>query len=201
MQNGKEVTLIAKKDTTRINDEIRANVVRLIGSDGTQLGIFGLRDAQRMADDEGLDLVEISPNAEPPVCKIVDYGKLKYEQAQKAKLARKNQKRTEVKEMKFRPKIDKGDYETKKRHVIRFLEADNKVKITIMFRGREMAHPEVGLKILERLADDLGEIAVVESRPSMEGRNMHMMLGPIKKTAKKPKQETSAPAQTEDSPE
>lgn len=196
------MTLIAKKDTTRINDEIRANVVRLIGSDGTQMGIFGLRDAQRMADDEGLDLVEISPNAEPPVCKIVDYGKLKYEQAQKAKLARKNQKRTEVKEMKFRPKIDKGDYETKKRHVVRFLEADNKVKITIMFRGREMAHPEVGLKILERLADDLEEIAVIESRPSMEGRNMHMMLGPVKqKPGKKIKQEASASSSSQDESE
>ena len=117
----------------------------MIGVDGSQLGLFAIRDAQRVADDQGLDLVEIAPNAEPPVCKVMDYGKFKYQQAMKAKAARKNQSKVEVKEMKFRPKIDVGDYETKKGHVLRFLKKGARVKITIMFRGREMAHPEQGL--------------------------------------------------------
>ena len=141
--------------------------------------------AQRCAVDQGLDLVEVAPNAEPPVCRVMDYGKYKYEQAVKAKKARKNQTKIEVKEMKFRPKIDTGDYETKKGHVLRFLAKGNKVKITIMFRGREMAHPEQGLTILERLADDLKDLAVVEQQPKMEGRNMHMMVAPLPKDARK----------------
>lgn len=144
---------IAKSDDTRINDEIRAPRVRLIGVDGSQLGLFDTRDAQRIADDQNLDLVEIAPNADPPVCKVMDYGKFKYQQAMKAKQARKNQSKIEVKEMKFRPKIDVGDYETKKGHVLRFLKKGARVKITIMFRGREMAHPEQGLNVLERLAE------------------------------------------------
>ncbi|MCH3943082.1 MAG: translation initiation factor IF-3 [Atopobiaceae bacterium] len=151
-----------------------------MGSDGSQMGLFGVRDAQRVADDQGLDLVEIAPNAEPPVCKVMDYSKYKYEQAIKAKAARKNQAKVEVKEMKFRPKIDVGDYETKKGHVLRFLKKGARVKITIMFRGREMAHPEQGLNVLERLASDLKEVAVVEQQPKMEGRNMHMLVAPIK---------------------
>ena len=137
-------------------------------------------DAQRVADEQGLDLVEIAPNADPPVCRVMDYGKYKYEQAMKAKQARKNQSRVEVKEMKFRPKIDVGDYETKKGHVLRFLRKGARVKITIMFRGREMAHPEQGLNVLERLSDDLKEVATVEQQPKMEGRNMHMLIAPIK---------------------
>ncbi len=180
-----EVCAITRSDEPRINDRIRTRVCRLIGADGSQLGIFGIDDAQRVADNQGLDLVEISPNADPPVCKVMDYGKFKYEQAMKAKEAKKKQTRIDIKEMKFRPKIDVGDYETKKRHIIRFLDSGAKVKITIMFRGREMAHPEVGLKVLERLAEDLQEIAVVESAPKMEGRNMHMMLAPAKKSQKK----------------
>ena len=175
-----EVGKIAKSDDTRINDEITASSCRLIGVDGSQLGLFAIRDAQRVADDQGLDLVEIAPNAEPPVCKVMDYGKFKYQQAMKAKQARKNQSKVETKEMKFRPKIDVGDYTTKKKHVLRFLEAGNKVKITIMFRGREMAHPEQGLNVLERLAEDLKPYATVESKPKMEGRNMLMLLAPIK---------------------
>ena len=139
-----------------------------------------MRDALRIANDQGLDLVEIAPNAEPPVCKVLDYKKFKYEQDRKAKAARKNQVKVEIKEMKFRPKIDVGDYETKKGHVMRFLKKGARVKITIMFRGREMAHPEQGLTILERLADDLKDIAVIESQPKMEGRNMHMLIVPIK---------------------
>ena len=142
------------------------------------MGVYPTHQAQQIADDMNLDLVEIAPNATPPVCRIMDYGKFKYDQAIKAKQARKNQNKIEVKEMKFRPKIDVGDYTTKKKHVLRFLEAGNKVKITIMFRGREMAHPEQGLSILERLADDLKDVAVIENQPKMEGRNMHMLIAP-----------------------
>jgi translation initiation factor IF-3 len=165
----------------RINERIRAASCRLIGVDGSQLGIFAMSDAQRIADDQGFDLVEIAPSADPPVCKIMDYGKFKYEQEQKAKLARKHQTKVEIKEIKFRPKIDKHDYETKKKHVVRFLDAGAKVKVTIMFRGREMAHPELGLNILERVAAELAEIAIIETQPKLEGRNMHMMMAPVKK--------------------
>ena len=171
----------------RLNDQITVRECRLINFDGEQLGIYPTSQAQRIADDEGLDLVEIAPNATPPVCRIMDYGKFKYDQAIKAKQARKNQSKIETKEMKFRPKIDVGDYTTKKKHVLRFLDAGNKVKITIMFRGREMAHPEQGLTILERLADDLKDVAVIESQPKMEGRNMHMLIAPLPQAAKKKK--------------
>lgn len=149
------------------------------------MGVFSIEQAQGIADAAGLDLVEIAPNADPPVCRVMDYGKYKYDQAIKAKQAKKNQTKIEIKEMKFRPKIDIGDYETKKKHVLRFLSAGNKVKITIMFRGREMVHPEQGLSILERLADDLKDVAVVENQPKMEGRNMHMLIAPLSQTVKK----------------
>ena len=181
----------------RLNDEITARECRLIGFDGAQLGIYTVAQAQRVADDQNLDLVEIAPNAEPPVCRIMDYGKFKYDQAIKAKQARKNQSKIEIKEMKFRPKIDVGDYTTKKKHVVRFLEDGCKVKITIMFRGREMAHPEQGLSILERLADDLKDVAVVENQPKMEGRNMHMLIAPLPGAAKK-KKETNKKAEGKD---
>lgn len=171
----------------RLNDEIATRECRLIDFDGNQMGVYPTHQAQQIADDMNLDLVEIAPNATPPVCRIMDYGKFKYDQAIKAKQARKNQNKIEVKEMKFRPKIDVGDYTTKKKHVLRFLEAGNKVKITIMFRGREMAHPEQGLSILERLADDLKDVAVIENQPKMEGRNMHMLIAPLPATAKKKK--------------
>lgn len=183
---GRKVSAIAAQEP-RLNEQITVRECRLIGFDGTQLGIYPVAQAQRVADDQGLDLVEIAPNAEPPVCRIMDYGKFKYDQAIKAKQARKNQSKIETKEMKFRPKIDVGDYTTKKKHVLRFLEAGNKVKITIMFRGREMAHPEQGLSILERLADDLKDVAVIENQPKMEGRNMHMLIAPLPATAKKKK--------------
>ena len=173
-----EVSAIAAQEP-RLNEEITVRECRLIGFDGEQMGIYVTAEAQRVADNQGLDLVEIAPNAEPPVCRIMDYGKFKYDQAIKAKQARKNQSKVETKEMKFRPKIDVGDYTTKKKHVMRFLEAGNKVKITIMFRGREMAHPELGLTILERLADDLKDEAVIENQPKMEGRNMHMLIAPL----------------------
>lgn len=171
---------IAKNEGPRINEEITSRTCRLIGVDGSQLGLFGVRDALRIAREQNMDLVEIAPNAEPPVCKVMDYRKYKYEQDRKAKAARKKQVRVEVKEMKFRPKIDVGDYETKKNHVMRFLRKGARVKITIMFRGREMAHPEQGLMVLDRLAEDLRPYATVEQQPKMEGRNMHMLVAPIK---------------------
>ena len=171
-----EVGKIAKSDDTRINDEITASSCRLIGVDGSQLGLFAIRDAQRVADDQGLDLVEIAPNAEPPVCKVMDYGKFKYQQAMKAKAARKNQSKVEVKEMKFRPKIDVGDYETKKGHVLRFLKKGARVKITIMFRGREMAHMNSSKYILDEFAESLSDIATVDKAPKVEGRSMIMFL-------------------------
>ncbi|MCL2808133.1 MAG: translation initiation factor IF-3 [Coriobacteriia bacterium] len=169
----------------RLNEDIQARECRLIGVDGAQLGIFDIAGAQKIADDQGFDLVEIAPDASPPVCRVMDYSKYKYEQAQKAKAARKNQTRIDIKEMKFRPKIDTGDYETKKRHIIRFLEAGAKVKVTIMFRGREMAHPDLGLNILEKLAEDLRESASIEVQPKLEGRNMFMLLAPLKKRVAK----------------
>jgi translation initiation factor IF-3 len=169
---------------TRINEKIRAPRVRLVGVEGDQLGIFITTDAQKTADDLGLDLVEVAPNADPPVCRIMDYSKWKYEEAMKAKKARKNQTTIQVKEIKFRPKIDIHDYETKKKHVIRFIDAGAKVKVTIMFRGREMVHAERGLAILERLAEDIREIAHVENQPKLEGRNMFMLISPSKKDIK-----------------
>ncbi len=138
-----------------MNEEINARTCRLIGVDGSQLGLFGVRDALRIAQEQHLDLVEIAPNAKPPVCRVMNYSKYKYDQARKAKQARKKQAKIEVKEMKFRPKIDVGDYETKKNHVLRFLKKGARVKVTIMFRGREMAHPAQGLTVLERRAADL----------------------------------------------
>jgi translation initiation factor IF-3 len=153
--------------------------------DGSQLGIFAMPDALRISDDQGLDLVEIAPSADPPVCKIMDFGKYKYELSMKEKLARKHQSKVEIKEMKFRPKVDKHDYETKKKHILRFLDAGAKVKVTIMFRGREMAHPELGLNILERLAGELENLAIIENQPKLEGRNMHMLIAPLKKAVAK----------------
>jgi translation initiation factor IF-3 len=164
-----------------VNERIRAPRVRLIGVDGEQLGIFATPDAQKMTDDMNLDLVEVAPNGDPPVARIMDYGKFKYEEAIKAKKARKHQTTVQVKEIKFRPKIDKHDYETKKKHVIRFIDGGAKVKVTIMFRGREMVHAERGLIILERLAEDLREIALIENEPKLEGRNMFMLIAPTKK--------------------
>lgn len=153
--------------------------VRLIDEDGSQLGVFKTDDAMKIADDRGLDLVEVAPNADPPVTRIMDYGKYKYEQDIKAKRARKHQTTIQVKEIKFRPKIDDHDYETKKRHVERFLKSGAKVKITIMFRGREMAHAERGLAILDRLAEDVRELGTRETEPKLEGRNLHMMMAPV----------------------
>ena len=164
----------------RINDRIRVPEVRLVGPNGEQVGIVRVEDALRLAAEADLDLVEVAPMAKPPVAKLMDFGKYKYEAAMKAREARKNQVNTVIKEIKLRPKIDPHDYGTKKGHVERFLKAGDKVKVTIMFRGREMAHPERGEMILNRLAEDLGELATVEQRPQQDGRNMTMMLGPAR---------------------
>jgi translation initiation factor IF-3 len=155
--------------------------VRLVGADGQQIGVVDTRDALRQARDLDLDLVEVAPQADPPVARIMDYGKYKYERDVKLKEARKKQSRTGLKEIKFRPKIDPHDYGTKKGHVVRFLAGGNKVKVTIMFRGREMAHTELGRKILDRLVADLGETVVVEMMPKQEGRNMIMVIAPSKR--------------------
>jgi translation initiation factor IF-3 len=175
-----------ERDTTRINERIRVPEVRLIDENGQQVGIMKTPEALRRAQDKELDLVEVAPGAKPPVCRILDYSKYKYEQTQKQKAARKHQTQINVREIKFRPKIAQHDYDTKKGHVIRFLQGRDKVKVTIMFRGREMAHPERGEMLLNRLAEDLGDLAVVEQRPQQDGRNMTMMLGPAKQaTAEK----------------
>jgi translation initiation factor IF-3 len=158
--------------------------VRLVGSDGAQVGIVPIQEALRMAREADLDLVEVAAQADPPVCRIMDYGKYKYERAMRQKEARKKQARVEVKEIKFRPKIDRHDYETKKGHVIRFLNAGARVKVTIMFRGREMAHTELGQRILDRLIEDLDGLAIVEQPSKLDGRNMVMVLQPAKRPQK-----------------
>lgn len=164
---------------TRINNEIRVPEVRLVSHDGEQIGVKPTQEALRIASSQDLDLVEVAPQAKPPVCKLMDYSKYKYELEQKAKKSKKHQTIITIKEMKLRPKIDNHDYETKKKHIVRFLNAGAKVKITIMFRGREMAHVELGEKILLRITDELQELASVESRPKLDGRNMIMILNPI----------------------
>ncbi|CAB4653152.1 unannotated protein [freshwater metagenome] len=182
-----EVMLIAT-DEARINDRIRAREVRLIGAEGEQLGTVALPDALRIAREAELDLVEVAPNNVPPVCKIMDFGRWQYEQEQRRKESRKKATNVVIKEMKFRPKIDIHDYTTKMRHVQKFLGDGNKVKLTIMFRGREMAHPELGRKILDQIATDVVDYAIVESAPRQDGRNMTMVLHPVKKAGKaKPK--------------
>jgi len=170
----------SERDPTRINERIRVPEVRLIGEDGEQIGLLKIDDALRYAAERDLDLVEVAPEAKPPVCRVLDYSKYKYEQAQKLKAARKHQQQITIREIKFRPKIAQHDYDTKKGHVERFLRHKDKVKVTIMFRGREVTHPERGVAILDRLAEELAEFAVVEQRPLQDGRNMTMMLGPSK---------------------
>ena len=168
-------------DDTRINDRIRARQVRLIGSDGTQFGVKTLPEALQIAREQGLDLVEVAAAADPPVAKIMDHGKYKYEQDQRRKESKRKASNVVIKEMKFRPKIDGHDYTTKMKHVERFLEEGSKVKLTIMFRGREMAHPELGRRILERVAEQVGELAIIESAPKQDGRNMTMVLNPTRR--------------------
>jgi translation initiation factor IF-3 len=165
----------------RINERIRAPEVRLVGPKGEQIGIVSVNDALKLAAEADLDLVEVAPTARPPVCKLMDYGKFKYESAVKARESRKNQTQTIVKEIKLRPKIDPHDYGTKKGHVERFLKAGDKVKVTIMFRGREQSRPELGFRLLQRLAGDVEELGFVESQPKQDGRNMIMVIGPHRK--------------------
>jgi len=169
----------------RINENIRASQVRLIDEDGAQLGIKPTREAMQYAYDKGLDLVEVASQADPPVARVMDYGKYRYEQEQKAKLARKHQTQINIKEIKLRPKIGVHDYNTKKGHVERFLNQRAKVKVTIMFRGRETSHPERGRDLLMRLAEDVKEIGQIESQPLLDGRNMVMVLGPTKSAGMK----------------
>jgi translation initiation factor IF-3 len=167
----------------RINDRIRVPEVRLVGPNGEQVGIVRVEDALRLAQESDLDLVEVAPDARPPVCKLMDFGKFKYEADMKAREARRNQTNTVLKEIRFRLKIDPHDYGTKKGHVERFLKAGDKVKVMIMFRGREQSRPEMGIRLLQRLADDVAELGFIESSPKQDGRNMIMVLGPHKKKA------------------
>ena len=183
-----------ERDPTRVNERIRVPQVRLIGDDGNQVGVIDTERALEYARERELDLVEVAPDARPPVCRVLDYSKYKYEQEQKAKAARRHQKQTTVREMKLRPKIADNDYQTKRGHVERFLRGDDKVKVTIMFRGREQSHPERGEQLLMRLAEDLSAVGAIEQRPTQDGRNMTMLLGPVKQreAAAEPAQSASA---------
>jgi translation initiation factor IF-3 len=172
-----------ERDTTRINDRIRVPEIRLIDENGEQVGVVKTEQALDRARERDLDLVEIAPTAKPPVCRILDYSKYKYEQEQRKKAARKHQQQVTIREMKLRPKIATHDYETKKGHILRFLRDGSKVKVTIMFRGREQAHPERGEALLRKLAGELEELSVIEQQPNQEGRNMTMMLAPVKQAA------------------
>ena len=169
-----------ERDSTRINERIRVPEIRLIDENGEQVGIVKTEDALERARESDLDLVEVAPQSKPPVCRILDYSKYKYEQEQKAKAARKHQQQVNVREIKLRPKIAQHDYETKRGHVERFLKQHDKVKVTIMFRGREQSHPERGRMLLDRLLQDVSELAVMEQAPLQEGRNMTMLLAPTR---------------------
>ncbi|HKF00527.1 MAG TPA: translation initiation factor IF-3 [Actinomycetes bacterium] len=186
----------------RINERIRAPQVRVVGAAGEQLGVMSIAEAARIASEQDLDLVEVAPLERPPVCKVMDYSKFKYEQAIKAKEARRKQNLVVLKEMKMRPKIDPHDYETKKGHVVRFLKQGHKFKVTIMFRGREMAHTELGRRLLERLATDITELAQVDSPARQDGRNMIAVFSPRKGAApsRRPQQQPPPPAQQEQQP-
>jgi translation initiation factor IF-3 len=187
-----------ERDPTRINERIRVAEVRLIDEDGSQIGVIKTDDALRMAQERDLDLVEVAPDSRPPVARLLDYSKYKYEQEQKAKAARKHQQQVNVREIKLRPKIADHDYATKRGHVERFLRHNNKVKVTIMFRGREQAHPERGRALLDRLYEDVAELATIEQAPQQEGRNMHMMLAPSRAAARPQTDGASqAPAEAE----
>jgi translation initiation factor IF-3 len=171
-------TKIAAKKETRRNEDITSPEIRVIGKDGEQVGVLKLADALTLATEDGLDLVEIAPNSEPPVCRIMDFGKYRFEQAKKAQAAKKKQRVIHVKEVKFRPGTEEADYQVKMRNVRRFIEEGDKVKITLRFRGREMAHQDLGALMLERIRDSLAEEVVVEQWPKMEGRQMVMLVSP-----------------------
>jgi translation initiation factor IF-3 len=184
-----------ERDETRINERIRVPQVRLVGEDGNQIGVVDTPQALRYAQERDLDLVEVAPEARPPVCRVLDYSKYKYEQEQKAKAARRHQKQVNVREIKLRPKIADNDYETKKNHVVRFLKGDDRVKVTIMFRGREQTHPERGERLLMRLAEDVNELGTVEQLPQQDGRNMTMLLAPSKKQVEHDEEAAAAEAE------
>jgi translation initiation factor IF-3 len=164
----------------RLNDDITYEQIRLVSDSGEQLGILSPDEARKIAEERGMDLVEIAPNAEPPVCRLMDYGKYLYASAKKKQESKKKQKQITVKEIKFRPGTDIGDYDIKVRNLTKFLDAGNKVKVTLRFRGREMAHQELGMEMLKRVEEDLKEIGIVEQMPKMEGRQMVMVLAPLK---------------------
>jgi translation initiation factor IF-3 len=187
-----------ERDSTRINERIRVPEVRLIGDDGQQVGVVSRDEALKYAQSRDLDLVEVAAEARPPVVRVLDYSKYKYEQEQKAKAARKHQKQVTVREIKLRPKIAENDYETKKGHVVRFLEHSDRVKVTIMFRGRETTHPERGEQLLMRLAEDVAELGTIEQRPSLDGRNMTMLLSPTRTREEGEHAEPEAEADSED---
>ncbi|WP_225072265.1 translation initiation factor IF-3 [Desulfuromonas sp. CSMB_57] len=169
------------KEETRVNRAIRAKEIRVVDDEGGMLGIMSVRDALIAAEERGLDLVEVSPNAEPPVCRIMDYGKFKYEASKRAADAKKKTARVEIKEVKMRPKTEEHDFQVKLRNVRRFLENGDKVKVTVMFRGREVTHPEFGAALMERVSTEIGELGLVEMTPRMAGRFMTMVLAPKKK--------------------
>ncbi len=172
---------IAQKKRILRNEEIEAYELRVIGDDSKQIGVMNREDALRAAQERGLDLVEVDPNATPPVCKILDYGRYVFEQNKRTHAARKRQKQIQVKEIKLRPGTDKGDYDVKLRNVLRFLEQGDKTKITLRFRGREMVHQDLGVKLLERVREDLNEVALVEQEPKLEGRQLTMVMAPRKR--------------------
>ena len=180
-----------ERDDTRVNERIRVPEVRLIGDNGEQVGVVPIDEALSYAQERDLDLVEVAKEARPPVCRVLDYSKYKYEQEQKAKAARRHQKQVNVREIKLRPKIAQNDYETKRNHVVRFLNNEDRVKVTIMFRGREQTHPERGERLLNQLAEDVAELGTVEQAPQQDGRNMTMLLAPLKQ---KPAQADGAAA-------
>ncbi|MCQ8129713.1 translation initiation factor IF-3 [Methylomonas rivi] len=171
----------SKKDATRLNTEITARRVRLIGAEGEQVGVVSINEALQLAYDANMDLVEISPNADPPVCKVMDYGKYQFELNKKLQAAKKKQKQIQIKEIKFRPGTEEGDYQVKLRNLIKFLNEGDKTKITVRFKGREMSHRELGMDLLKRIETDLEEYAAVEQFPKLEGRQMVMVMGPKKK--------------------
>jgi translation initiation factor IF-3 len=186
-----------ERDQTRINERIRVPQVRLIGDDGNQIGVIPTDEALKYAQERDLDLVEVAAEARPPVVRALDYSKYKYEQEQKAKAARRHQKQVTVREIKLRPKIANNDYETKKGHVVRFLNHGDRVKVTIMFRGRETTHPERGEALLMRLAEDIGDLGVIEQRPNLDGRNMTMVMAPARSPEEAAEHEPPAPAAEE----
>src|SRR5256714_9822841 len=191
-----------ERDETRINERIRVPEVRLIGDDGKQIGVVPIQEALSYAQERDLDLVEVAADSRPPVCRVLDYSKYKYEQEQKAKAARRHQKQVNVREIKLRPKIATNDYETKKNHVVRFLKHQDRVKITIMFRGRETTHPERGERLLMQLAEDLGDLATIEQRPMQDGRNMTSFLPRTRgRTRRPPRSPRPAPARRATPPE